>query len=63
MHPLFPHQLSISWNVTVLDVAPDGLVTPRCQKCRAELDVHQPDESNPDHLLGTCRDCGRWRRA
>jgi hypothetical protein len=60
MHPLFPHQLSISWNVTVLEVSADGIVSPACQKCHAALDIHQPDEASPDHLMGTCRDCGCW---
>jgi hypothetical protein len=60
MHPLFPHQLSISWNVTVLEVSHDGLVSPCCHKCGTQLDIHQPDEGSPDHLLGTCRDCGSW---
>ena len=60
MHPLFPHQLSVSWNVTVLEVTPDGIVSPACQKCRASLEIHQPDEARPDQLLGTCRECGCW---
>jgi hypothetical protein len=60
MHPLFPHRLSITWKLTVLEVSAAGLVEACCQKCRCPLDVHQPGENQPNHLLGTCSECGSW---
>ena len=60
MHPLFPHRLSITWKLTVLEIPASGLVEACCQKCRLPLDVHQPVESQPTHLLGTCSECGSW---
>lgn len=60
MHPMFPHQLSITWEVAVLEVSPDGLVAPSCLKCHASLDIHQPEEDRPSQLLGTCGECGAW---
>jgi hypothetical protein len=38
----------------------DGLETAECRDCRVPLNVHQPDEDRPDHLLGTCARCGAW---
>ena len=60
MHPLFSEQISTTWTVIVIEVAANGLVSPRCQKCEAELTVHQPEETRPDQLLGTCSGCGAW---
>jgi hypothetical protein len=31
-----------------------------CPGCDDLLVIHQPDEQSPDHLLGTCRECGAW---
>jgi hypothetical protein len=31
-----------------------------CPECRDALDLHQPDENQPAHLLGTCASCGNW---
>jgi hypothetical protein len=31
-----------------------------CPDCLAPLDLHQPDENQPAHLLGTCGACSRW---
>jgi hypothetical protein len=31
-----------------------------CAECGGTLDVTQPDAAEPDHLLGTCGDCGAW---
>lgn len=50
----------MTWNVTVLEVSPDGFVSPFCQKCQTELDIHQPQEHDPNELLGTCSQCGCW---
>ena len=33
-----------------------------CQMCRGTLDVHQPDQNQPEQFLGTCSGCGRWYR-
>ena len=60
MHPLHSHQLTITWNVITLRVTDEGLEAPQCRACRATLNVHQPDEIRPEHLLGTCALCGRW---
>lgn len=32
----------------------------RCPDCEAGLVLHQPDEWNPDRLLGVCEECSRW---
>ena len=60
MHPLFTHPFSMKWNVTVLEVSPDGFLSPVCQKCQTELDIHQPQADDPNELLGTCGQCGSW---
>lgn len=60
MHPLFKHPFSMKWNVTELEVSPDGFISPVCQKCRTELDIHQPQADDPNELLGTCNQCGGW---
>jgi len=52
--------MTITWNVTVLKISEDGLETPCCRDCQAPLNVHQPDEDRPEHLLGTCARCGAW---
>ena len=31
-----------------------------CPGCRESLDLHQPDPSRPERLLGTCPSCGSW---
>ncbi len=31
-----------------------------CARCQAPLVRHQPDENEPNRLLGTCDDCGSW---
>ena|SRR5579883_2491257 len=60
MHPSFPQRLTIAWKVTTLSLTATGIETPYCQKCHIPLDVHQPDEKYPNHLLGTCVDCSEW---
>ena len=32
----------------------------RCPDCKGALDLHQPDERNPDRLLGVCKRCSDW---
>ena len=46
-----------------LDVSSEAVRKPRergCPHCREELELHQPDATNPDRLLGTCGSCGSW---
>ena len=31
-----------------------------CPSCRTPLDLHQPDLRRPEHLMGTCPECGTW---
>ncbi len=33
-----------------------------CQKCRATLDLLQPDVDRPDQFLAICLNCGSWFR-
>jgi len=53
-------RITISWEVTVLSVSTGELKASSCQKCGAKLNLHQPDEDDPSHLLGTCGQCGTW---
>ncbi len=32
----------------------------RCPECEGTLILHQPDERNPDRLLGVCERCSDW---
>jgi hypothetical protein len=59
-HLHLPHQMTITWEATSLTVSDEGLESPRCRGCRIDLNVHQPDEEHPEHLLGTCALCGTW---
>jgi hypothetical protein len=38
----------------------EGFSPPICPHCDGGLNLHQPDESLPDQLLGTCDTCFRW---
>src|SRR4051794_12496143 len=60
MHPLFPREITITCEVSSLAISPAGLATVSCQHCQTSLDVHQPDEKIPTHLLATCGRCGDW---
>lgn len=31
-----------------------------CIRCQGVLDRHQPDDEQPDRLLGTCPSCSSW---
>jgi hypothetical protein len=31
-----------------------------CARCQEVLDRHQPDDEQPDRLLGTCPQCSAW---
>ncbi len=37
-----------------------GCTTLCCPECQASIDRHQPDDSQPSLLLGTCLLCSRW---
>jgi hypothetical protein len=37
-----------------------GAIGAACPGCGYELELHQPDESQPDRLLATCRRCEAW---
>ncbi len=37
-----------------------GSKTLWCPECQALIDRHQPDENQPELLLGTCLLCSRW---
>jgi hypothetical protein len=52
--------MKLIWNVTALAISEEGLETPYCRDCKQPLNVHQPDEERPSHLLGTCDGCGSW---
>ena len=32
----------------------------RCPDCEGALELNQPDERNPDRLLGVCERCSGW---
>jgi hypothetical protein len=57
---LLPKQMTITSRMTELTISAEGLESPVCLDCRTRLDVHQPDEVHPEHLLGTCAGCGVW---
>jgi hypothetical protein len=50
----------IACHVTSLRISAEGLEPPRCRNCQIELNLHQPDEDRPEHMLGTCAGCGDW---
>jgi hypothetical protein len=52
--------MKLIWNVSALALSDEGLETPCCRACKRPLNVHQPDEERPSHLLGTCAECGSW---
>jgi hypothetical protein len=53
--------IPLSFDVVALRVlvAPES-TTLWCPECQAPLDRHQPDENQPDQLLGTCLLCSKW---
>ncbi|RUL87727.1 hypothetical protein [Tautonia sociabilis] len=38
----------------------DGLPPERCPNCSGHLDYVQPDQFDPDRLIGTCGNCRDW---
>ncbi len=32
----------------------------RCPSCHEPLELHQPDETRPERLLGVCPECHDW---
>jgi hypothetical protein len=53
---------SVSVELKSYFIAADRLATMTCRACRADLDIHQPNPSQPDQFLGTCPECGAWYR-
>ena len=60
MRPLLPEQMTITLRMTELAISAEGLESPFCLDCNIRLEVHQPDELRPEHLLGSCVGCGGW---
>jgi hypothetical protein len=54
--------LSFAASLTYHVIASANFPTLACAGCRGWLDVHQPDPNQPDQVLGTCANCGRWYR-
>jgi hypothetical protein len=55
-----PHEVTVTCQVTPLTRADGELGSTLCRACQARLNIHQPDENRPEHLLGTCPSCGKW---
>jgi hypothetical protein len=53
---------SVSVDLKFYSIAAERLATMNCRNCRAELDIHQPNPSQPDQFLGTCPGCRAWYR-
>ena len=53
---------SASVDLKFYSIAAERLATMSCRTCRAELDIHQPNPSQPDQFLGTCPECQTWYR-
>jgi hypothetical protein len=55
-----PREMTIRWEATSLAISRHKIETPHCRTCGSALALHQPDKKTPEHLLGTCGDCGGW---
>jgi hypothetical protein len=53
-------EMTVRCEATPLAITSQGIESPRCRSCESKLAIHQPDENAPEHLLGTCVDCGAW---
>jgi hypothetical protein len=60
LHPPLPHEMTVTCQVTPLTIRDGELEPALCRDCQARLNTHQPDEDRPEHLLGTCPECGKW---
>jgi hypothetical protein len=60
VNPVFIRTFAASLSYCI--VSSDGLSSIGCLNCRGALDVHQPDQNEPSHLLATCPECGHWFR-
>ena len=48
--------------LTYCTVRSSRLAKLNCPKCRAILNIHQPNVDDPHGFLATCGDCGAWFR-
>ncbi len=53
-------EVAVSLWCKILSDCPDGLTSYPCLRCRAPLDMHQPDCALPDLMLATCAECHAW---
>jgi hypothetical protein len=49
-------------NLVYYSVELEHLSALDCRACSTLLDIHQPNQNQPDQFLGTCGNCGRWYR-
>lgn len=54
-----PRERKIEIHLRVVDLDADFAGIP-CPDCHEPLNLHQPDENNPDQLLATCGTCSQW---
>jgi hypothetical protein len=53
-------EMTVLCEAIPLAITSQGVEATRCRACESTLAIHQPDESAPEHLLGTCAKCGGW---
>ncbi len=53
-------RVRITLSVSRQEYRPEAPLEVGCADCGASLEVHQPDMSLPERLLGTCEQCGAW---
>ena len=58
MPPVRDVRLSLRLSEVV--TCPDGLRRACCPNCDEPIDLHQPEQEAPSHLLGVCGACGAW---
>jgi hypothetical protein len=56
------HSMSLAVSKVQLEAGDrtQALTMYRCQSCADDLVLMQPDNQNPDRLLGSCPGCRRW---
>lgn len=53
---------AVDATLSFMRIRPSQLADLPCPRCRAGLDVCQPQPQWPKQLLATCSDCGAWFR-